>query len=233
MHDIERVIKKIRLVNPSSEKFIWNLHVQNAIRGLIATVTFGTISSFWLRKPLMSASEIRSEWLPEEKGIVLLNDAEKWHFIFAVFGRIMVVFAPHFLLFNSRKWIRLSRKLGAILGLVDFHYDMDFCSYTLFAKGKHICNAAWNKAGIHQSKMAPMEFYLNGKLIYKVKEEKDLLTQELKDFIAEDVIIDIDKDRRVRFKKPLTENEYHEPTAVRHIVFPARWDVVPNYKKYH
>ena len=94
--------------------------------------------------------------------------------------------------------------------------------YTVFTKGKHICNAHRDQSGIHQSKMAPMEFYLDGKLIHKADDEKDQFTEDTLKFISEDVIIDVDEQRRIRFKTPLSEDEYHQPEEVRHAVFKSK-----------
>ena len=180
---------------------------------------------FKLRKPINSSDEIELDWLPrkQKKGITatVLNDDKHWHFILASIKSNVAIFAPHLLFHNSTNWIKLSRKLKIQLAYV---HQMDFNSYYyyVFVNGKHECNAALDQSGIHQSKMAQMEFYMNGKLFYKVDEEEDKLTPELIRFVSEDVIIDVDEQRKVRFKTPLSENEYREPKAIRHVIFPAK-----------
>jgi len=226
--DIERVIKIIRNLDPSDNNFLLDYPLRSSIERIVASITFGKLSSYWLKKPLMLATKVKSDWLPEENGVVLLNDFSKWHFIIAVFRQTTAIFAPHFLFFNNRKWRRLSKKLRTLLGYVN--NSVDFIHYGMFINGKHICNAVLESSGIRQLKVEPMNFCLDGKLIYKTEKEKDLLTEEMKDFIYEDVMIDIDPKRQVRFKKPLTQSHYCNPTMVRHVVFSARWETVPNYK---
>lgn len=178
-----------------------------------------TRSSIRLRKPAKTFSKLGLECLPEQEGITVMNDKNNWHFVFAVFGLNTAVFAPHFLFFHSKTWKKVSHKLGVRLAIVDLHEN--YFWYTLFNDGKHICNAALEPEGIRQMKIGPMEFHLNGKMFHKVNEEKNLLTNELINFISSDVIIDIDENKQVRFKKPLSTNEYHEPQAVRHAIFAA------------
>ena len=175
---------------------------------------------FKLGKPVYLQSGVDANNLPSVNDFTLLSNDANWHFIFAQYNRNTTVFCPHFLFFNSRNWIRLSRKLNTILGYV--HQDVDFYSYLLFTKGKYTCHAVLEFEGIRQLKMDAIECYFDKKLIYKVDEEKDMLTQELKDFIAQDVIIDIDENRKIRFKTPLSKNDYHEPDEVRHAIFRAK-----------
>jgi len=167
------------------------------------------------------SDEIIPQCLPDKKGVMLLEDDNSKHFILAKFKSNVAIFAPHTLFFSSINWIKLSRKLNTKLAFVR-QADFDLFGYYIFDRGQHICNAHRDLFGIHESKMEPMEFYLDGKLIYKINEEKDKLTQDILDFISEDVIICIDENRKVQFKTPLSQNEYKEPEEVRHVVFKSK-----------
>ena len=184
-----------------------------------------TRSVFKLSKPITVSNKVELNRLPQEqkRGVVatLLNDDHHWHFIFAKFELHIAIFAPHFLFFNSTRWIRLGKKLKVQLAFIH-QLHIDSFGYTVFAKGKRICSAHRDQSGIHQSKMTPMEFYLDGKLIHRADDEKDQFTEDILRFISEDMIICVDKEHEVRFKIPLSKNEYREPTAIRHAIFPTK-----------
>jgi len=179
-------------------------------------------SVFKLAKPIMISNKVEHALLPQEqkKGITatVLNDENHWHFVLANIRSHIVIFGPHMLFYDSSKWIKLSRKLRVQLALVG-RGDVDIFYYTIFANGKHLCNAARDQSGIHQSKMEPMEFYLDGKLIYKADDEKDQFTEDTLKFLSEDVIIDVDEQQQVRFITPLSKGEIHAPSAIRHVIF--------------
>lgn len=179
-------------------------------------------SVFKLGKPIVVLDEIKSEELPSENDFTLLNNDKYWHFIIAQVGSNTFIFGPHRLFLGSYGWITVSRKLRVQLACVQADFDVLY--YTIFRSGKHICNAALRSKGISQIKMGAMELYLNGKLFYKVKEEKDLITEDMKKFIESDIIICIDENQKIRFKKPLSKNEYIEPDEVRHSIFLIKKD---------
>lgn len=184
-----------------------------------------TRSVFKLSKPITVSNKVELKRLTQEqkRGVVatLLNDDHHWHFILAKFELNIAIFAPHFLFFNSTTWNRLGKKLKVQLAYIH-QLDIDSFGYTVFAKGKRICSAHRDQSGIHQSKITPIEFYLEGKLIHRANDEKDQLTEDTLRFISEDMIICVDEQHRVRFKTPLSENEYREPTAIRHVIFTAK-----------
>jgi len=180
---------------------------------------------FKCRKAIKISNEAKFEWLPQEqkKGVraTVLNDDKYWHFIIAIFDSTAAIFAPHFLFFNSAKWIKLGRKLKVHLAYVH-QLDLDSFGYTVFMKGKRVCSAHRDQSGVHQSKMTPMEFYLDGKLIYKADDEKDKLTEDTLKFISEDVLLELHGQGQAQFKVPLTKDEFRQPTKVRHLIFKAR-----------
>ncbi|MHC4867668.1 MAG: hypothetical protein ACYTEX_26660 [Planctomycetota bacterium] len=176
--------------------------------------------AFSLPKPTRTSHDIRAEWIPEEKGFVVLNDDKNWHFILVRAKDCTAVFAPHFLFFNSRNWIKLGRRLRAQVTVVD-QLDIGSFAYTVFRQGKHICNACRDGTGIHETKMGPIECYLDGKLIYQADDATERFTPDIVEFLARDVIICVDQRGQIRFKVPLSKDEYIEPLAVRHAVFPG------------
>ena len=182
-------------------------------------------SVFGLSKPIKISDEAKPEWLPQEQKrgitVTLLNDERHWHFILANFQSRIAIFAPHCLFFDSAKWMKLSRKLKVQLAFV-LQGNIDSYYYYVFVKGKHICSVDRDVSGIHQREMEPMEFYLNGKLIHRTDDEKYQFTEDTAQLISEDVIVEVDAQRRVRFKTPLSEGEFREPSSVRHAVFKAK-----------
>lgn len=192
--DMERVVKKVRTV-------------------------------FGLGNPIKNSDKIIFDWLPQEQKrkitATVLNDENYWHFILANFESNIAIFAPHFLFFNSTKWIKLGRKLKVQLTYVH-QLDMDSFGYTIFIKGKRVCTACRDLSGIRQTKMAPMEFYLDGKLIHRADDEKDQFTEDTLKFISEDVLIEVDDQGQVQFKVPLSKDEFRQPTKVKHLMFKVR-----------
>lgn len=185
-------------------------------------------SVFKLRKPIKISDEAKPEWLPQEQKrkitATVLNDESYWHFILAKFKKNIAIFAPHFLFFNSTKWMKLSRKLKVQLTFVKQGGSNScyYYYYYVFKNGKHMCNANRDQSGIHQSKMGPMEIYLDGKLIHKADDEKDQFTEDTLKFILEDVLIEVDDEGQVQFKVPLSKDEFRQPTKVKHLMFKAR-----------
>jgi len=175
-----------------------------------------------LKLPRLDAlwAEINTEVLPREprSGVWLLNDDEHGYFIIATVGPNTAVFGPHMFFFSSSRWIKLSRKLKTLLAFAS-QLDLDSFSYTLFLNGRHICNACRNRSGVRESVMEPIEFYLNGRVIYKAKEEEGKLTEELRQFISQDIIIDVDESGELQFVTPFSKQVCHKPTTVRHAVF--------------
>jgi hypothetical protein len=185
-------------------------------------------SVFKLSGPTAVSSKIEPDWLPCEDNITLLSDHDNWHFVIAEFGDITAIFGPHKLFLTNHNWTKVSRKLKVKLASVH-QLNLNLFSYTVFNKGKHVCNATRDHTGIHQSKMFPMEFYLNGKLIHRADSEKEQLTEDTLEFLSKDVTIAIHEQRSLRFKTPLTEDEFRQPTEVRHVVFAPNWKAVPGY----
>jgi len=130
-------------------------------------------SIFKLGRPVSISNTVNVKKLPRDKktGATILDEDNYWHFILANIESNIAIFAPHMLFHNSSNWIKLSRKIKAQLAFVK-QIDSDSYYYYIFIKGKHICNAAKDQSGIHESVMEPVEAYLNGKLIYKTKEKK-------------------------------------------------------------
>jgi hypothetical protein len=184
-----------------------------------------TRSVFKLSKPITVSNKVELKRLPQEqkRGVfaTLLNDDHHWHFILAQFDLKIAIFAPHFLFFNSTSWNRLGKKLKVQLAYIH-QLDVDSFGYTVFAKGKRMCNAHRDQSGIHHSKMTPIEFYLDGKLIHRADDEKDQFTEDTLRFISEDMIICVNKEREIRFMIPLSKNEFREPSSILHAVFACK-----------
>jgi hypothetical protein len=175
-------------------------------------------SIFKLGKSLSFSNSIENLPRDTKTGATILNENDFWHFIFADMETNIVIFAPHMLFHNSSNWIKLSQKLKDTLAVIN-QGDLNLFHYSIFTKGKLVCNAAIDQTGLHESVVRPIEAYLNGKLIYKHEEEKGRFNEEIRNFISKDVIIDIDENGKVRFKKLLSKNDYIEPIQVCHVVF--------------
>ena len=176
-----------------------------------------------LGRPKMLAQEIDQKSLPwnREEGICVLDTSTYWHFILARLKSNIAIFAPHFLFHNNANWIKLSRRLKVQMSSVH-QLDLESFGYIIFNKGKHICGACRDLSGIHESVPAPMEFYLEGTLIAKIDDETGRFTEDMINFLSDDVVLQSCEDQQLRFVTPLSREIFQQPSAIRHAIFPSK-----------
>ncbi len=179
--------------------------------------------AFNLKKPLhiFEALDVHSLPLDEQKTTYLLNDTEKWHFIIAKFAsNIMTIHAPHFLFFNNKKWIVLSKLLKSSFLVVSEQLDHDLFHYIIFKGGKLYCNAYRNSEGICKSTHAPVNVYFKDELIFHKEDDSQNLNSELVELLSDDMYMIGAPERGVKYLKPMQNNEI-KPVMTFHIVFNA------------
>ncbi len=177
---------------------------------------------FKFKKPVDIHETLNKNALPshEPQKTFLLNDEKVWHFIFAECAKdIMAIYAPHFLFFNSSKWIQLNRKTKGWLFYVD-HGDSNEFFYTIFNSGNHYCNACYDLSGIHKLTHEPVDVYFNKELIFHKKDDSKDLTPELIEIISNDVVIANDTQKGIKFLTPIKNDEIL-PVSTYHVVFEA------------
>lgn len=175
---------------------------------------------FNLKKPVGLFETLDIHILPYNscKKIYLLNNKQRWHFILAeLANNVIAIYAPHFLFFNNSKWIKLSKLMKSFL-IVSEQYDNDLFHYTIFDRGELFCNVYSDSEGIHKSTHAPVNIYLDGKILYHKKDDSEELTSELKGMILNDVVINGSLEKSIKFKVPIINTEV-QPISVHHIVY--------------
>ncbi len=178
--------------------------------------------AFGLKKPVGLYERVNADVLEyeQQKSTLLLSSDELWHFIVAELASgVTMIYGPHFLFFNSRRWVELHRDVTGWLLYVTRGDSQQFF-YTIFNKGKHYCNACRDSSGIHKLVHAPVDVRLENRSIYRKPGPPKDLTPELVEMIANDAVPVNDGRGSIQFRTSIGSASV-KPISVRHFMFKA------------